>query len=233
LCVSRRPLCFCLAAVRALVASRLHLIPRFRMRLMTVPMEQGRPIWVDDDRFDISYHVRLTALPKPGNREQLLALTGRIEAQLLDRSHPLWELWFVEGLEGDRVALVQKTHHALVDGVSGVDVATVLLDFTPTPTVLDAPAWLPAPAPSSTQLLRDTWVERSTQPTEMVRSVRGLVRPPQRAAARTAKVAGALRSLVDGSPLAPRTSFNVPVGRRRRFTGIQVPLGDVKAIRAE
>lgn len=223
---------FRLAEVRALVTSRLHLIPRFRKRLMAVPMDQGRPIWVDDDRFDISHHVRLTALPRPGTREQLLTLTGRIEGQVLDRSHPLWELWFVEGLEGGRVALVQKTHHALVDGVSGVDVATVLLDFTPEPTVLDAPAWLPAPAPSATQLLRDTWVERSTQPTEMVRSVRGLVRAPQRAAARTAQVAGALRSLVDGSPLAPRTSFNVPVGRRRRFTGVQIPLTDVQAIRA-
>jgi diacylglycerol O-acyltransferase len=223
---------FRLAEVRALVASRLHLIPRFRKRLMAVPMDQGRPIWVDDDRFDISYHVRLTAVPRPGSRDQLLTLTGRIEAQVLDRSHPLWELWFVEGLEGNRVALVQKTHHALVDGVSGVDVATVLLDFTPEPTVLDPPAWLPAPAPSGPQLLRDTLVERSTQPTEMVRSVRGLARAPQRAAARTAQVAGALRSLVDGSPLAPRTSFNVPVGRRRRFTGVQVPLSDVKAIRA-
>ena len=216
----------------ALVASRLHLIPRFRTRLMSVPMEQGRPIWVDDDRFDISYHVRLTALPKPGSWEQLLTLTGRIEAQVLDRSHPLWELWFVEGLEGGRVALVQKTHHALVDGVSGVDVATVLLDFTPEPTVPDAPAWLPRPAPSSARLLKDTLVERSTEPTEMARSVRGLARTPQRAMAQTGKVAGALRSLVDRSPIAPRTSFNVPIGRRRRFTGVRVPLADVKAIRA-
>jgi len=223
---------FRLAEVRALVASRLHLIPRFRMRLMTVPMEQGRPIWVDDDRFDISYHVRLTALPKPGTWEQLLTLTGRIEAQVLDRSHPLWELWFVEGLEGGRVALVQKTHHALVDGVSGVDVATVLLDFTPEPTVPDAPAWLPRPAPSSSRLLKDSLVERGTEPTEMARSVRSLARTPQRAAAQTGKIAGALRSLVDGSPLAPKTSFNVPVGRRRRFTGVQIPLPDVKAIRA-
>jgi WS/DGAT/MGAT family acyltransferase len=222
---------FRLAEVRALVASRLHLIPRFRTRLMSVPMEQGRPIWVDDDRFDIAYHVRLTALPKPGGHEQLLTLTGRIEAQTLDRSHPLWELWFVEGLEGGRVALVQKTHHALVDGVSGVDVATVLLDFTPEPTVLDAPAWLPRPAPSSARLLRDTVVERSTEPAEMVRSVRGLARTPQRAAAQTGKIAGAIRSMFDGSPLAPSTSFNVQVGRRRRFTGVQVPLDDVKAIR--
>jgi len=223
---------FRLAEARALVASRLHLIPRFRTRLMNVPMDQGRPIWVDDDRFDISYHVRLTALPKPGTWEQLLTLTGRIEAQTLDRSHPLWELWFVEGLEGGRVALVQKTHHALVDGVSGVDVATVLLDFTPEPTVLDAPAWLPRAAPSSSRLLRDTLVERSTGPTEIARSVRGLARAPQRAAARTGKVAGAIRSMFDGSPLAPRTSFNVPVGRDRRFAGVKVPLDTVKDIRA-
>jgi WS/DGAT/MGAT family acyltransferase len=223
---------FRLAEVRALVASRLHLIPRFRKRLMTVPFDQGRPIWVDDDRFDIAHHVRLTALPKPGSWDQLRTLTGRIESQTLDRSHPLWELWFVEGLAGGRVALVQKTHHALVDGVSGVDVATVLLDFSPESAAPDAPAWLPRPAPSSARLLRDTIVERSTEPTEVVRSVRGLARTPQRAVARTGQVAGAIRSLFDGSPLAPRTSFNVPVGRRRRFTGVRVALDDVKAIRA-
>ncbi|MGH9049854.1 MAG: wax ester/triacylglycerol synthase domain-containing protein, partial [Acidimicrobiia bacterium] len=118
---------FRLADVRDLVSSRLHLIPRFRKRLMHVPGELGRPIWVDDDRFDIGYHVRLTALPAPGTRAQLLTLTERLQAGLLDRSRPLWELWFVEGLEDGHIALIQKTHHALVDGVSGVDVATVLL----------------------------------------------------------------------------------------------------------
>ena len=107
-------------------------MPRFRRRLMYVPYEQGRPIWVDDDRFDITYHVRLTALPRPGSWEQLRRARRRAsQEQLLDRERPLWELWFVEGLEGGNVALLQKTHHALVDGVSGVDVATVLLDMTP------------------------------------------------------------------------------------------------------
>ena len=121
---------FRLGDVRRLVASRLHLIPRFRKRVMDVPFGLGRPIWVDDERFDIGYHVRLTALPTPGSRPQLLALFERVEAQLLDRSRPLWELWFVEGLEGGNVAVIQKTHHALVDGISGVDVATVLFDVT-------------------------------------------------------------------------------------------------------
>ena len=99
--------------VRDLVLSRLPLLPRFRRRLMTVPYDQGRPIWVDDDRFDITYHVRHTALPKPGSWEQLVALTTRVQEGLLDRERPLWEIWLVEGLEGGNVALMQKTHHAL------------------------------------------------------------------------------------------------------------------------
>ncbi len=104
---------FRIAEVRDLVLSRLPLMPRFRRRLMAVPYEQGRPIWVDDDRFDITYHVRHTALPRPGSWEQLVALTTRIQEGLLDRDRPLWEIWLVEGLEGGNVALLQKTHHAL------------------------------------------------------------------------------------------------------------------------
>src|SRR5687767_13915260 len=158
---------FRLADVRELVASRLHLVPRFRKRLQFVPGNLGRPIWVDDPRFDISYHVRLTALPSPGTRQQLLTLTERVQAGLLDRSRPLWELWFVEGLEDGNVGLLQKTHHAIVDGVSAVDVATVLLDFTPEPTVLEAPPWTPEPAPSPEQLLVDSVIERVTEPAEI------------------------------------------------------------------
>src|SRR5688500_978131 len=106
---------FPLDEARRIVASRLHLVPRFRRKLMTVPLNQGRPVWVDDDRFDLAYHVRLTALPRPGNEQQLKALMDRLQSQTLDRRRPLRELWFVEGLEGDRVAIIQKTHHALVD----------------------------------------------------------------------------------------------------------------------
>ncbi len=134
---------FRIGEVRELVLSRLPLLPRFRRRLMTVPYDQGRPIWVDDDRFDITYHVRHTALPKPGSWEQLVALTTRVQEQLLDRERPLWELWFVEGLDDGHVALIQKTHHSLIDGVSGVDVATLLLDMSPdyAPPVVEE--WMP------------------------------------------------------------------------------------------
>ncbi len=224
---------FRLAAVRDLVSSRLHHIPRFRRRLMTVPMEQGRPIWVDDDRFDISYHVRLTALPGPGSWNQLRALTARIQMHPLDRSRPLWELWFVEGLEAGRVALVQKTHHALVDGVSGVDVATVLLDFDPNATTEVGPRWSAAPIPSSARLLTDTMRERATEPAELVRTARGLARAPQRAATRAGEVGRAVRSLVESSPLAPSTSFNRPVGPRREFVGVKVDLADVRRVRSQ
>ena len=144
---------FRLDDVRELVGSRLHLIPRFRKRVMDVPFGVGYPIWVDDDSFDIARHVHLTKLPKPGRRRDLLALAERLMSQLLDRNRPLWELWFVEGLDnGDHVGLIHKSHHTLTDGISGVDIATVLLDFTPEPTVLHPPPWVPAPAPDPTAL---------------------------------------------------------------------------------
>ena len=103
-------------------------MPRYRQKLATPPLETGRPLWVDDPDFNLEYHVRHTALPPPGSEEQLFLLASRIASQQLDRSKPLWENWLVEGLEGDRFALISKTHHALVDGISGVDLASVLFD---------------------------------------------------------------------------------------------------------
>ena len=111
------------------VRSRLHLVPRFRQKLAFPPLETGRPLWVDDPNFNLEYHVRDTALPSPGSEAQLRALAARVHSQALDRSKPLWEMWLVHGLEGNRFALISKTHHALVDGVSGVDLATVLFDL--------------------------------------------------------------------------------------------------------
>src|SRR5437660_8245593 len=115
------------------VRGRLHLVPRYRQKLATPPLESGRPLWVDDASFNLEYHIRHAALPSPGTEQQLLDLAGQIASQQLDRSKPLWESWLVEGLEGDRFALIFKTHHSLVDGVSSVDLATVLLDLERTP----------------------------------------------------------------------------------------------------
>src|SRR5437660_11100622 len=118
----------------AQVESRLHLVPRYRQRLAFVPLGQGRPVWVDDPHFKLTFHVRHTALPRPGGEEELKRLAGRVFSQPLDRARPLWELWLVEGLAGYRFAMLSKTHHALVDGISGVDIITVLFDTSPHPT---------------------------------------------------------------------------------------------------
>lgn len=217
--------------VRDLVASRLPLLPRFRRRLMPVPYGLGRPIWVDDDRFDITYHVRHTALPRPGSWEQLVAFTTRVQEILLDRERPLWELWFVEGLEDDHVALVQKTHHSLIDGVSGIDVATLLLDTSPDYTPAPPSELEPEPAPSPSQLLVDTLRERATEPAEIVRTVRSALRGPRRALSRGVEVAQSLGTIVTRDVLAPRTSLNRRTGRHRRLSVVRIPLADAKVAR--
>ena len=152
--------------VTATVEARLHLVPRYRQRLAFVPLGQGRPIWVDDPHFNLTYHVRHTALPHPGDEAQLKRLTGRVFSQALDRHRPLWEMWIVEGLSDDRFALLSKTHHALVDGVSGVDIMNVLFDTAPEPMPVAPPdqEWTPRPLPSSAQLLADALLERATMP---------------------------------------------------------------------
>src|SRR5262249_39816928 len=135
------------------VESRLHLVPRFRQRLAFPPVETGRPFWVDDPNFNLAYHVRHSALPSPGSEEQLRNIAGRLFSQALDRSKPLWELWLVQGLERNRFAIVTKTHHALVDGVSGVDIATVLFAVKPVPEPIEPDrGWVARPLPSSSEL---------------------------------------------------------------------------------
>lgn len=219
---------FRLDDVRAHIAARLHLAPRFRQRLQTVPLSQGRPIWVDDEAFDLAHHVRHTALPHPGDESQLLALVGHIQSQVLDRRRPLWEAWLVEGLEGDRVALVLKTHHAMADGIGAVDLASVLLDGERHPTPVAALPWQPVSPPNAVKLLADSVVERVTQPAEALRSVRAALRGPTRALDRAM---GAVRAVEGMGHLAPRLPFNVPVGPQRRVDLVRVSLDDARRVR--
>src|SRR5947207_3236046 len=136
------------------VRSRLHLVPRFRQKLAYPPVQTGRPFWIDDPSFNLEYHVRHSALPAPGSEEQLRRMAGRVFSQQLDRTKPLWELWLVQGLTRKRFALITKTHHALVDGVSGVDIATVLFDVKPVPEPAEpADHWMPSPEPSGATLV--------------------------------------------------------------------------------
>ena len=221
------------------ISSRLHLVPRYRQKLAFVPLGQGRPRWVDDPHFNLHYHVRHTALPEPGSEEQLQNLAGRVFSQRLDRDKPLWEIWVVEGLQGgDRFALLSKTHHALVDGVSGIDIISVLFDTKPQPELpapdADAQAkrWLPAPQPSRAQLLAEALYERVTVPAEVVRGVRALLRGPRRVAnAAAGSLAGVAAMARTGLSPAPKTPYNARIGPHRRFTWVRMQLADVKAIK--
>src|ERR687893_177910 len=215
---------------------RLPLVPRYRQRLAFVPLGQGRPKWVDDPHLNLRYHVRATALPSPGSEDQLKALAGRVFAQALDRDKPLWEIWLVEGLEGDRFALLSKAHHALVDGISGVDIISVLFDTSAEPA---APTdtgdrWLPRPLPSAAQLLGEAIVERATIPAELARSVRAVFRGPRMIAEglRDAAIGVGAMAWAGLNP-APPTPYNKPIGPHRRFTWVRGNLDDVKAIKNE
>ena len=126
-----------------LIAGKLHEIPRYRQRVRAVPLELGRPVWVDDPHFDIGYHVRRTALPAPGGDAEFDALMGRLMSQPLDRNRPLWETWLVEGLADDRWALIFKIHHCMVDGIAGVRLLEVLLDISPLTPVAEPQPWSP------------------------------------------------------------------------------------------
>jgi diacylglycerol O-acyltransferase / wax synthase len=216
------------------IESRLHLVPRYRQRLAFVPLEQGRPVWVDDPHFNVRYHVRHTALPRPGGEAQLKRLAGRVFSQSLDRSRPLWELWLVEGLADGRFAVLTKTHHALVDGVSGVDIATVLFDTSPEPLPVAPPdhEWVPRPLPSSAQLLADALLERATVPGELARGVRAVLRGPRSVAAGLTRALGSMGALAwTGLKAAPSSPFNVRIGPHRRFTWVRADLGEFKAIK--
>jgi diacylglycerol O-acyltransferase len=214
--------------------SRLPLVPRYRQRLAFVPLGQGRPKWVDDPHLNLRYHVRSTALPSPGSENLLKDLAGRVFSQQLDRDKPLWEVWLVEGLEDDRFAVLSKTHHSLVDGISGVDIISVLFDTSPDPASPTAPGdrWLPRPLPSRAQLLGEALVERATIPGEITRTMRAIVRGPRRIleGVRDAAVGVGAMAWAGLNP-APPSPYNKPIGPHRRFTWVRADLNDLKAIK--
>ena len=214
--------------------SRLHLVPRYRQKLAEPRFEMGRPFWIDDPRFNLDYHVRHTALPKPGTLEQLRHLAGRVFSQRLDRSKPLWELWLVQGLEDNRFALVSKTHHSMIDGIAGVDIASVLFDITPVPREVEPPEepWTPRPEPSQSELIAD--------------GVKGILRTPLKLAGRGLTAlqhpGPAIRAARDsieaigevawaGLNPAPDTPLNVPIGPHRRILWVENELSDFKEIK--
>jgi diacylglycerol O-acyltransferase len=218
--------------IRAYVMSRLHLIPRYRQRLAYVPIE-NHPVWVDDDHFNIHYHVRHTALPRPGDERQLKRLAARIMSQHLDRSKPLWEMWIVEGLESaDRFAMISKIHHCMVDGMSSVDLLNVLLAPTPQEDFEPPVEWFPRPSPTAMDLLRDAAYRYATLPLELSRNVQALVRQASDPRSDVRALLRAARDTLSSGMQNPSTTpLNQPIGPHRRFDWLAMDLERVKAVK--
>ncbi len=216
------------------IAGRLPRVPRYRHKLRTVPFRLGRPVWVEDPAFDIRYHARRTALPAPGGDRQLADLIGRVMSQRLDRDHPLWEYWMIEGLPEGRWALISKVHHCMVDGISGTDLYRVIFDFSPEPSPATPDDRVAGAEPSAIQLAARAVVDTIALPVREAVALSGLVASDPGAAARQA--AGTLRAAAKLAPAlwpVPGTSLSGRIGQQRRYTWARASLADVKAIKNE
>jgi diacylglycerol O-acyltransferase / wax synthase len=216
------------------IRRRLHLVPRYRHKLAYTALDSGRPVWVDDPNFNLEFHVRHTALPAPGSWEQLRNLTARIFSQALDRSKPLWEMWLIEGFEGGRFALISKTHHSLIDGIAGVDLATVLFDVSPDPPPLrhSGRAWKPHAEPDTSELVAVGLRGAIRAGVEIAGAALGALTRPERTLERAKEAAEGVGEIVwAGLNPAPATPLNVPIGPHRRFVGIAADLEDFKLVK--
>lgn len=216
------------------VERRLHLVPRYRQKLLFPRFRLAEPVWADDPYFHLEFHIRHSALPRPGSERQLRALAGRIFSQRIDRDRPLWEMWLVEGLSQDRFALISKTHHSLVDGISGVDIATVLFDAEPMPGDGGArpKPWIAQPLPQPADLLAGALAHRLLTPALAVRTALDRAKRPQELFSTMRVVAGGVAAMATTllRP-APPSIYNVPIGSHRRFTWVDSSLDEVKAVK--
>ncbi len=218
--------------VLALIAERLPAVPRYRQKLRSVPLRLGRPVWVDDPYFDLGYHIRRVTLPEPGEYRQLADVMADVMSQRLDRGHPLWEYWVVDGLARDRWALISKVHHCMIDGIGGADLYRVLME-APSPAAQDTPGNLPAGEPSAIALAAQAAGDMMRLPLRSARALsaamadpRGTVRQAAGAARAVARFSGALWP-------APKSSLSGSIGRQRRYAWTRVPLEDIKTIKRE
>lgn len=216
-----------------LIGARLALVPRYRQKVRFVPGRLARPVWVDDDSFDLTYHVRRSALPRPGSDAQLEELVGRLISRPLDRSRPLWEMYIVEGLAGGRIALINKTHHAMVDRVGAVDVAAAILDVNRRPRKLPTDLWIAAPAPSDVDLVVDAIADMTARPSDVLDLLRLAALDIRSTAASVADAAGAVLGVVRRAVNpAPQSVLSPGPSGQRRFSTARASLSDFKAIRA-
>ncbi len=215
------------------VAGRLPLVPRYRQKLRTVPLRLGRPVWVDDPHFDLGYHVRWTALPAPGEDQQLAELTARLMSQRLDRDHPLWECWVVEGLAQGRWAIIPKMHHCMADGVSAAGLYSVILDFSAEPSPPVADDWAADAEPSALRLAAQATLETVALPVREALALIGAAADPSDAVRQAASTVRAFAEL--GPALWPATgsSLSGRIGQQRRYALARASLDDVTFIRRE
>jgi diacylglycerol O-acyltransferase / wax synthase len=215
-----------------LIDERISLVPRFRQKVRAVPGHLANPVWVDDADFDVTYHVRRAALPKPGTEAQLKEFVARIQSRALDRARPLWEIYLIEGVEGGRVAICTKTHHAMVDGVSAVDIGTVILDVTPEPRETPADDWQPHREPSDIELVAGAVVDLVRRPAATVDTIRTGVADLRRVGSRLAGAATGLAAAARTTARsAPPSPLNVDIGSARRFGMARTDLDDYKRVR--
>lgn len=217
--------------VTRLFTAKLGLIPRYRRRIRFLPLQIGRPVWVDDPDFDLSYHVRRTTLQPPGDDAALCALMGHLMSQLLDRSRPLWEVWIVDGLEGGRWALVSKVHHSMVDGVSGVDLTAVLLDTAPDSPLPAVAPWVPAPEPSRVAEVLDAWRGLAHDTRRIARSAVAMTKHPATAMRGLRDSWGGLATFTRRLVNLRMGALQGNVGRHRSYTHVSASLADVQVIR--
>jgi WS/DGAT/MGAT family acyltransferase len=215
-----------------LIERRLSLVPRYRQKVRWVPGHLANPVWVDDPDLDIGYHVRRSALPRPGSDDQLRELVARLMSRPLDQSRPLWEIYLVEGLADGRVAIITKTHHALVDGISAIDIGQVILDVTPEPREVPADAWKAEPEPHPVALLAAAVEELVRRPTAVLDAVRMGVNDVTSTLTHVAgQLGGLLAAARTAARPAPESPLNVEIGEQRRFAVARSQLDDYKRVR--
>jgi WS/DGAT/MGAT family acyltransferase len=215
------------------VRGRLDQVPRFRQKLVVPPLEAGRPLWADDVNFNLTYHIRHTALPDPGGEAELKRLAGRVFSQQLDRSKPLWEMWLAQGLERDRFAILTKTHHAMVDGISGVDIGTVLFDLEPVPAPRQIQDdWVPQPEPGTAELVARGIGDVVAAPVKLAERAVEAVRRPETSARKAVEALEGLSEIVTAfADPAPDVPLNQPIGPHRRYVWASSELATFKRIK--
>jgi diacylglycerol O-acyltransferase len=215
-----------------LLLGKLPQVPRYRQRVRTVPLNLGRPLWVDDEHFQILYHVRHTAVPRPGSAEQLRNLAGRVLGQRLDMAKPLWEVWLVEGLADDRWAIISKVHHCMVDGVAGTDLLQLIFDLDPAAGHPAPAAWNPEPGPSAVSVLAGGVEEMIEQPVRLLADgLRHVVRDPGDVVRRGRAVGSVLPGVARGLRMPVPRSLNGPIGPHRRWAWVDTTFDEVKRVR--